>query len=105
MHRSSAFVLFAAVSFTSLTVLADSKADPKFAGKKGYVTAYDSDQTTVLDVQSCDMKGNAHDYPECGKALRERVKSDICVKKGKGKHEWYYQVSDNSKSKHSTTCK
>jgi hypothetical protein len=103
--RSTAFVLFAAVALTSVTALADSKADPKFAGQKGYVTAYDADQTTVLDVQSCDMKGNAHDYPECGKALRERVKSDLCVKKGKGKHEWYYQVSDNSKSKNSATCK
>ena len=69
------------------------------------MSAYGSDLSTVLDVQSCDMKNKAHDYPECGSHLRERVKEDICKSQGKGKHTWYYQIADGKKSEHVANCK
>ncbi len=105
MKRQAALVLFSAITLIAVPVLADSKADPKYAGHKGYVAAYDSDLSTVLDVQSCDMKNMAHDYPECGTHLRERVKEDLCRSRGKGKHKWYYQIADGKKSEHVASCK
>jgi hypothetical protein len=106
MHRMSAAVVIGslALCFTA-PVLADSKAAKSHAGEKGYVSAYDADEKTVLDVQSCDWKKNAHDYVECGKSLRERVKRELCTNKGKGSHTWFYQVSDGKKSKNTTSCK
>jgi len=105
MHRVTAFILFATATAIAVPVLADSKADAKYAGRKGYVSAYDSNMSTVLDVQSCDMKNRAHDYVECGKHLRERVKDDLCRNRGKGSHEFYYQVGDGKKLKNSAYCK
>jgi hypothetical protein len=104
MRRFSASVVFAAVSILAVPVLADSVAAPEHAGKKGYVSAYDADMSTVLSVQACDPKGLAHDYPECGKTLRARMKTDVC-KKGAGKQTWYYQIGDGKKMKHTVTCK
>ncbi len=105
MYRATAFTLFAAATAIAVPAFADSRADTKYAGHKGYVSAYDADMTTVLDVQSCDTKGGAHDYMECGKHLRDRVKEDLCKLRGKGKHAFYYQVSDGSKSKNHAFCK
>jgi hypothetical protein len=105
MNKLSFFVISSALTLAALPALADSKAESKYAGRKGYVAAYAEDQSTVLDVQACDAKGAGHDYVECGKHLRERVKLEICQKNGKGKQVWYYQVSDGSKSKHTTNCK
>jgi hypothetical protein len=105
MHRSAALVLFAATTLIALPGFADSKASSEYAGKKGYVAAYDADGTTVLDVQSCDMKKSAHDYTECGKHLRDRVKEDLCKARGKGKYKWFYQVSDGKRSEHTAFCK
>lgn len=105
MQRQAALVLFGAITLIAVPGLADSKADAKYAGHKGYVSAYDSDGATVLDVQSCDIKNKAHDYPECGEHLRARVKEDLCKARGKGKYKWYYQVADGKKLEHNTRCK
>ncbi|MBL9028486.1 MAG: hypothetical protein JNL21_40215 [Myxococcales bacterium] len=105
MNKLSFPLFVTALTLAAFPAFGDSRAEAKHAGQKGYVAAYAADQSTVLDVQACDAKGAGHDYVECGKHLRERVKSEICQKNGKGKQVWYYQVSDGSKSKHTTNCK
>jgi hypothetical protein len=105
MNRVSASIVFGLAMIIAVPVLADSSSSLSNAGRKGYVSAYDADQKTVIDVQQCDAKGGSYDYVECGKSLRSRVDGDVCKKKGKGKQIWYYQVSESSaKSKQTVKC-
>jgi hypothetical protein len=80
-------------------------ADNSGAGKKGYVTAYAADGETILEVASCPRKGLSWDYNACGNPLRERIKARLCSEKGKGKHEWKYQVSNGIKMKSTAYCR
>jgi len=88
----------AVLSLSSLAI-----AGNEDAGTKGHVTAYDSDRTTVLDVASCTRTKLTWDYVGCGKPFREATKARLCRERGKGKHQWYYQVGD-SKVKGSQTA-
>lgn len=104
MKHTRALLMFGLATSFAIPVFADSPAATSKAGTKGHVAAYDNDQKTVLDVQQCDAQGLSFDYVECGKSLRSRVDAAVCKKKGKGDYEWYYQISDGSKSKRSVHC-
>jgi hypothetical protein len=102
MNRTS-LAIFALVS--TLTGVAIAKNDPR-AGTEGHVTAYEPDGVTVIEVDSCARKSNTWDYVTCGKNFREKIKARLCAERGKGNHEWLYQVSDSkSKTKNTARCK
>ncbi|MFO0567170.1 MAG: hypothetical protein U0263_15985 [Polyangiaceae bacterium] len=91
MKRMFAWLALPVLTFT-LNAGATETSD---SGKRGHVTAYDA-EGAMLDTQACKPKGLAHDYfsAPCGQTFRAKVKANICSTKGKGKHRWYYRVSD-----------
>ncbi len=84
----------------------DDDGDYKRAGRKGTVTAYEMDGTTVLVHKVCLASGRSSwNYVECGTRLRERIKVKLCAKLGKGTHKYMYQIGDNRPTKSSVYCK
>ena len=80
--------------------------DYKRAGRKGTVTAYELDGTTVLVHKTCLSSGRSSwNYVECGNRLRERIKTKLCAKLGKGTHKYVYQIGDNRPTKSSVYCR
>ncbi len=75
------------------------------AGRKGTVAAYFPSRLAVFDTQRCTKRRSVYQYANCGKALRDRVKRRLCARKGKGRHAYYYQVSDSKKRKSSVYCR
>jgi len=108
MKRFAALSVFGLALAVAFPVLADGPAPSDKAGLKGYVAAYEADQKTVMLVRRCDPKGLAHDYVECGKNLRADADKEICKRKGKGDHVWWYRIGDAKQSawlKQSEKCK
>jgi hypothetical protein len=92
----------------SATAMAGDDADRKHAGDKGYVSAYEADKTTIIDVDRCPVTGRlaTPDYVACGKPFRDKVKATVCSKKGAGKHSWFYQIGNsNTFSSQTANCK
>ena len=73
-------------------------------GGKGKCAAWELDGS-LLALEHCPAKGSSHDYVECGKRVRDKVKELLCAKLGKGSHKYMYRVSDNKPSKSSVYCK
>jgi hypothetical protein len=96
----SAILMAMGIAVISTTAMGDSSK----AGKKGYVAAYESDGSTVIDVKKCNAKGLSWDYVSCGKSFRDDVKASLCASRGKGNHKWLYRVGD-SKTKVSNTAR
>jgi hypothetical protein len=98
------FKVLLSLALLSTTTLALAGSDD--AGTKGHVTAYDSDRSTVIDVAACERTKLTWDYVGCGKAFREKTKDRLCKERGKGKHQWYYQVGDSKvKGSQTANCK
>jgi hypothetical protein len=75
--------------------------DVRHAGTKSYVTAYEADGVTIIDVDHC-----PNGYVACGAAFREKIKDLVCGKHGPGKHTWRYQLGESSvKSANTAICK
>ena len=104
MIKRSAFVL-ATMTILSAGLASADSYDERHAGSKGYVTAYEEDGTTIIDVDSCPATKYSFDYVTCGRAFRERIKSMLCTKLGEGKHKWFYQVANSRKSPNTAYCK
>jgi hypothetical protein len=84
----------------------DDRSDYKAAGRKGTVTAYEMDGTTVIAHRFCASRGRiSWKYVECGTRLRERLKVKLCTKLGKGLHKYMYQVGDSRPSRSSVYCR
>jgi hypothetical protein len=100
-------VVLASMTFLPAAAMAGDEYDQKHAGEKGYVTAYEPDLSTIIDVDRCPTRGrlNATDYVACGQPFRDKVKASVCRQKGKGKHTWYYQIGDGRKSSNTAFCK
>ena len=104
MINRSAIILAFMTTLTATVASADTY-DERNAGTKGYVTAYEEDMTTIIDVDSCPATRYSFDYVACGKAFREKIKSLLCSKLGEGKHKWFYQVANSRKSPNTIYCK
>jgi hypothetical protein len=80
--------------------------DYKKVGHKGTVTAYALDSTTVIAHRWCTASGRySWNYVDCGARLRERVKTRLCIKLGRGTHHYMYQIGDGRPSKTSVYCR
>lgn len=75
------------------------------AGRRGTVTAYQLDGSTVIAHKVCVSSGrNSWRYVDCGSRLREHVKTRLCTRLGKGTHRFVYQVGDARPTKTSIYC-
>jgi hypothetical protein len=90
------------IAFVAVVGFSSARADTKGAGSKGHVTAYEEDGKTVIDVSAC-PNSKYTDAP-CGQTFRDRIKDQVCKAKGKGKHKWKYQVSDNKATDQYAQC-
>jgi hypothetical protein len=77
-------------------VAADAGADdePKH-GTRGTVSAYASDETTVIKVKACEWDGVTHKYLRCEEDVTWYVNTHWCPEH-KG-HKWFMQVSTGHK--------
>jgi hypothetical protein len=85
--------------------LADDDKNPRTAGHKGTVTAWNDAGDTVLDHKVCLRNKGSWDYVSCGNALRERLKDQICATAAPGLHKYLYQVGDGRKNPSTVLCK
>src|SRR5262245_62137035 len=74
--------------------------DRRRSGSRGYVTAYEADGFTVIDVDAC-----PYGYSSCGQAFRESINNRLCSRHGSGRHAWYYQIGDGRKIRHTSSCR
>jgi hypothetical protein len=80
--------------------------DFKNIGRKGTVTAYQLDGSTVIAHKWCTASGKySWNYVTCGSILRDRVKARLCLKLGKGTHHYLYQIGDGRPSRTSVYCR
>jgi hypothetical protein len=100
-------LVLASMSFLPAVAMAGDEYDQKHAGHKGYVSAYDSDMSTIIDVERCPTRGklSTPDYVACGQPFRDKIKATVCRQKGAGKHTWYDQVGDAKKNSNTAFCK
>lgn len=84
---------------------ADDDEDYGRAGRRGTVTAYELDGRTVIAHRICVASGrNSWRYADCGSRLRDRVKSRLCARLGKGTHRFSYQIGDARPTRSSIYC-
>jgi hypothetical protein len=75
-------------------------------GRKGTVTAYELDGSTVISHRTCTSSGRySYNYVACGNRLRDSVKVRICSRLGKGTHYYLYQIGENRPTRSSVWCK
>lgn len=94
--------LFAALVLVAATASADSSPKP---GTKGTVTAFEPDGTTVIAVRACPSpRAGTFSYTACGPLLRTDARALLC-KRGKGRHDWKYQIGDGPLLAQVTQCR
>jgi hypothetical protein len=74
--------------------------DRRRSGTRGYVTAYEADGFTVIDVDAC-----PYGYSACGQGFRESINNRLCSRHGSGRHTWYYQIGDSRKIRNTASCR
>lgn len=99
--------LMTALFVTSVFFTGTAAANRDHAGTAGYVTAYELDGTSVIDVKVCfrTTKYGGYDYARCGERLRDRLKIEMCRAKGPGTHYYLYQVGDSRPFRMSVYCR
>jgi len=97
---TAALIVIAAATGTAV-------ADRDHAGAPGYVTAYELDGRTVIDVKVCfrTTSYGGYDYARCGERLRDWLKIEVCRARGSGTHYYLYQVGDARPMRLSLYCR
>jgi len=91
------------VALIALGLAGPAYAEPR-AGTLGTITAWDSDQTRVLEVRTCPRTRDGWDYATCGRDVRQRMLTRVCARRGRGRHAYYLQLGDGPRTKATVTC-
>jgi hypothetical protein len=76
--------------------LADNDGADRRPGSDGHVTALSPDKS-VIDISACARKSDGSwDYVSCGSTFAPKVVAQLCRQRGRGTHEWLYQVGDSA---------
>jgi hypothetical protein len=99
------FRLFAAgATLALITTFAVADDNPRAAGTKGTITAWDESNTTVLEHRYCLKSRLTWDYVSCGNRLRDALKRKLCAG-GPGRYPYLYQVGDGRPSRSTMVCR
>ena len=89
----------------ALATQATADDNPRTAGHKGTITAWSEAGDLVIAHRICPRTRSSWDYVACGNALRDQMKTEVCLAKGPGTYKYLYQVGDGRKSPSSLYCK
>lgn len=81
--------------------------DPVYTGPTGRhaAVAFFPTRFDAFDSQRCSKRGRTLRYSRCSKVLRDRVKSRICARRGRGLHNYYIKLGESRKRKSSVYCR
>lgn len=79
--------------------------NPRSAGAKGAVTAWDEFSNRVLEHRFCVRTRYSWDYASCGNRLRDELKLRWCAIRGPGTHRYLYQVGDARPVRSTLVCR
>ncbi len=93
-------ILVITTSIVGFGAVENAHADASHAGSVTAETA----GGTLITTSRCARKSRTWDYVRCGKIVRERVKSKLCRKLGKGSHSYYRTIGTGKRSRTSVYC-
>lgn len=79
--------------------------NPRSAGAKGTVTAWDESSTKVLEHRFCTKTRYSWDYVSCGNRLRDELKLHLCAERGPGTHKYLYQIGNGRTIRSTLLCR
>ena len=88
-----------------ITSLALADDNPRAAGTKGTVTAWDESNSKVLEHRYCIKTRYSWDYANCGNRLRDALKRHYCAANGAGTYKYLYQIGDGKPYTSTLTCR
>jgi hypothetical protein len=100
------FRLFAAgATLALITSFAIADDNPRAAGTKGTITAWDESQSKVLEHRYCVKSRLSWDYVGCGTRLRDALKRHYCRANGPGRYTYFTQIGDGKPYQSTLVCR
>jgi hypothetical protein len=106
-ETSNMFRLLAASATLALitTIAFADDNNPRAAGTKGTITAWDETTTKVLEHRYCVKSRYTWDYVSCGNRLRDALKRHHCRANGPGRYTYFTQIGDGKPYQSTLVCR